>query len=98
MNYINQSNRSWVKDNRENWLIIITDASKFDDDPWPSQSNNFAFPNKVNQISEEEACETFNALREIYDFRMIFGTADKSKHNAQWQLDKFQSINENDNR
>ena len=36
-NFIQRSNRKWVNDDRENWLIVITDASKFDDDPWPIQ-------------------------------------------------------------
>ena len=38
--YIQSRDQSWTRDNAENWLIIITDAHKFDDDPW-SRINNF---------------------------------------------------------
>ena len=38
--YIQSRDQSWTRDNAENWLIIITDAHKFDDDPW-SRITNF---------------------------------------------------------
>ena len=67
------NNDGWLTDKNENWLVIITDASKFDDDPWPLPQEQI--PNAQNQLPERTVCETFKRLKNIYPKRYVFGTS-----------------------
>ena len=67
------NNDGWLTDKNENWLVIITDASKFDDDPWPLPQEQT--PNAQNQLPERTVCNTFKRLKNIYPKRYVFGTS-----------------------
>ena len=92
--YIGSHDNAWTKDNAENWLIIITDAHKFDDDPWLITDE---LPNH-SSLPEWQVCQTLCDLRSIYDKRYVFGTSRNIDGVYNIQQRKFKSIVANDRR
>ena len=73
---------------------MISDASKFDDDPWPISQDQTHQIDPMTQMSQSEACQMFDKLRDIYESRMIVGTTDVNSTEYQWQKMKFASLND----
>ena len=92
--YIQSHDSAWTNDDADDWLIIITDAHKFDDDPWPISDE---LPNH-SSLPEWQICQTLCDLRSIYEKRYVFGTSRNIDGVDNIQQRKFQSIVANDHR